>query len=62
MRALLAMLLFTLAGCDCESRCDQDHHDCLNDGELEPIQCDVALSSCYDGCRAPLGAAPGDGG
>jgi len=61
--SILALLLAAtaLAGCDCDSNCDREYQDCLEDPVTEAIQCDIAYGMCSDSCAAGFAAAP-DGG
>jgi len=57
----VALAAAAIAGCDCDSNCDREYRDCLEDPVTEPIQCDVAYGMCSDSCGAGFTAAP-DGG
>ena len=65
---LASVLALTLgAGCttDCESRCERDYRDCLEDPGMSSVQCDVGLDQCYVSCGtmgSPVTTAAPDGG
>jgi len=63
--ALAAWLLAsTLTGCDCESSCEDDYRDCLEDPTMGSIECDIGYDQCLLSCN-PMGAgatAAPDGG